>query len=142
MGLTAQRGPTSRFASWQGDKSREGLQVKARRTARRVRPFSKFVVLSGRLSNPTHELERLLKRRATLTSKKRKDRDERGRGLTDEISSGNRATPPRQLTRLKPLDKAEIVARTWRGQSSAELAAMFKVTPRTINRVTRDGRRS
>ena len=39
--------------------------------------------------------------------------------------------------RLTPLDKAEITAREWRGQSTGELASMFGVTKRTINRVVR-----
>jgi DNA-directed RNA polymerase specialized sigma24 family protein len=38
------------------------------------------------------------------------------------------------------LEKAEIAARAWRGQSTGELAAMFKVTRRTINKVVREAR--
>lgn len=107
-----------------------------------MRSFLLFVVLSGRLSNPTHELERLLNYRTSMTSKKKGSSADAVQGLTDAISSESRTVHPRQLTRLKPLDKAEILARAWKGQTSAELAQMFKVTPRTINRVIRESKRT
>lgn len=43
---------------------------------------------------------------------------------------------------LSPLDKAEIAARAWRGQGSTDLAEMFGVAPRTINRVIRESKQT
>jgi hypothetical protein len=57
--------------------------------------------------------------------------------LNVEISSPETRISLRNNVRLTPLDKAEIVARSRRGQPSDELAAMFGVARRTINRIVR-----
>jgi DNA-directed RNA polymerase specialized sigma24 family protein len=58
--------------------------------------------------------------------------------LNAEISSAERPISLRSNTQLSPLDKAEIAARAWCGQSSDDLAEMFGVARRTINRVIRE----
>jgi DNA-directed RNA polymerase specialized sigma24 family protein len=97
-----------------------------------------LVGLSRRLSNLPQSLHRALSNKVLLTSKFRDRSSDSGQSLNGEISSFAAAISLRKNTQLTPLDKAEIGARAWQGQSSAELAAMFDVTAQTISRVVRE----
>jgi DNA-directed RNA polymerase specialized sigma24 family protein len=82
-------------------------------------------------------LQTALTHKALLITTFRGQTSRQGRSLNDEISYSDPLNL-KSLTRLTALDKAEIVARAWRGQNSAGIAQIFGVTSRTVNRVIRE----
>jgi hypothetical protein len=82
------------------------------------------VALNRRLSNLPSSLQRALSNKALLTSKYDARASARGRSLNVEISSSETPISIRNSVRLTPLDKAEIVARVWRGQKTDELGGV------------------